>query len=105
MSSFNNGLGLDEAERLAVLLEELGEVQQVIGKILRHGYNSVNPLLPDGEQVSNRGLLQREIGDLEFAISLMKSRGDVDSDDVAYFKNRKSHRIWRWLHHNREKKT
>jgi hypothetical protein len=29
-----------EAERLALLAEECGEVVQVIGKILRHGYES-----------------------------------------------------------------
>lgn len=33
-----NDLSNAELERLALLLEELGEAQQVIGKILRHGY-------------------------------------------------------------------
>lgn len=35
-----NGLTPAEAERLAMLSEECGEVIQVIGKILRHGYDS-----------------------------------------------------------------
>jgi hypothetical protein len=35
-----NGLAPAETERLALLLEELGEAQQAIGKILRHGYES-----------------------------------------------------------------
>ena len=36
-------LTLSRLERLALLLEELGEAQQVIGKILRHGYDSRHP--------------------------------------------------------------
>ena len=35
-----NKLSAAEAERLALLLEELGEAQQAIGKILRHGYEN-----------------------------------------------------------------
>lgn len=41
-----NGLTPAEAERLALLSEELGEAQQAIGKILRHGYDSSNPVDP-----------------------------------------------------------
>ena len=32
-----NGLTPAEAERLALLMEECGEVVQIIGKVLRHG--------------------------------------------------------------------
>lgn len=38
-----NGLTPAEAERLAMLSEECGEVIQIIGKILRHGYDSYHP--------------------------------------------------------------
>ena len=41
--SFSNGLNDAEAERLAILLEEFGEAQQAVGKILRHGYESYDP--------------------------------------------------------------
>lgn len=40
MSKFSNKLNDAQSERLALLLEELGEAQQAIGKILRHGYQS-----------------------------------------------------------------
>lgn len=42
MKNFN-GLSPAETERLALLSEEMGEVQQAIGKILRHGYESIHP--------------------------------------------------------------
>ena len=45
MKHFNQ-LTPAEAERLALLLEELGEAQQAIGKILRHGYASTHPANP-----------------------------------------------------------
>jgi hypothetical protein len=32
-----------QAERLAILAEECGEIVQVIGKILRHGFESTHP--------------------------------------------------------------
>jgi hypothetical protein len=65
MSGHFNGLSPAEAERLALLLEELGEAQQVIGKILRHGYESHHPENPDD---SNRALLEGELGDVMAAI-------------------------------------
>jgi hypothetical protein len=34
---FSNELSDAEVERLAILAEEMGEAQQCIGKILRHG--------------------------------------------------------------------
>jgi hypothetical protein len=36
-----NSLTPAELERLSLLLEELGEAQQAIGKILRHGYKEL----------------------------------------------------------------
>lgn len=64
-----------ERERLALLLEELGEAQQMIGKILRFGYENFNPFDPDA--ASNRKLLERELGDVDHAIRLMTKKGDV----------------------------
>lgn len=66
---FSNGLSEAEAERLAMLLEELGEVQQIIGKILRHGYESRDPTKDDSP--TNRALLERELGDVSAIVELM----------------------------------
>lgn len=45
MSDFTNNLTAAEQERLAILAEEMGEALQIIGKIIRHGYESYNPTL------------------------------------------------------------
>ena len=93
---FSNGLTNAEAERLALLLEELGEAQQVIGKILRHGYESVNPFEPT---TTNRERLVRELGDVLVAIDFLLDYGDVKQEDLDDRKRVKHHRIWDWLHH------
>lgn len=55
-----NGLSPAEAERLAMLMEEAAEVVQVVGKILRHGYDSWHP---DDRTMTNRMLLEKELAD------------------------------------------
>lgn len=97
MSPFNS-LNLSEAERLALLLEELGETQQIIGKILRHGYESYNPIHPSG---SNREMLEKELGDVLFAIELMKLNGDIDEDSISEASKNKSLKIRQYLHHQK----
>jgi hypothetical protein len=57
MPEYFNKLNPAEAERLSLLLEECGEVLQIIGKIQRHGYGS-----------SNRSLLEKELGHIMHAI-------------------------------------
>lgn len=54
-----NQLDPAEAERLAILSEEMGEALQIVGKILRHGYHSYNPLKPT--RTTNRELLVQEL--------------------------------------------
>lgn len=90
-----NRLTPAEAERLALLLEELGEVQQAIGKILRHGYESRHP---DGGP-TNRELLERELGDVVHAVARMKTAKDVSYGVIIGHEIRKSEKIERYLHH------
>lgn len=61
MEKHFNNLTPAQAERLAMLIEECGEVIQVAGKILRHGYDNYHP---DRPHITNRELLQRELTDL-----------------------------------------
>lgn len=86
-----------EIERLALLAEECGETIQVIGKILRHGYDSRWPL-PDGD--TNRTKLEREIGDIHVAIDLLYSNEDVNEERVDDAYTEKGLKINKWLHHN-----
>ncbi len=99
MSGHFNELTPAEAERLALLLEEMGEAQQVIGKILRHGYESRDPTDPDS--IINRGLLEKELGDVLCAIDLMIEAHDVDQDDMNALGKIKYASVKQWLHHQR----
>jgi NTP pyrophosphatase (non-canonical NTP hydrolase) len=96
---FDNGLSPAEAERLALLLEELGEAQQCIGKILRYGYESFNPYLPPPAGETNRGNLTKELGDVIAAMNLMRAGGDIDEEEVISHAQRKMVKVWDYLHH------
>lgn len=72
MMPFSNELTAAEAERLAMLAEECGEVVQAIGKVLRHGYESTHP---DGGP-TNREALRRELVDLRAVVYMMALKCD-----------------------------
>lgn len=95
MEHFNN-LTPGQAERLAILTEELGEAQQAIGKILRHGYFSTHPV--GGE--NNREALERELGDVSYAITTLCATEDLREDVILEWTNIKSDNIKKYLHHN-----
>jgi NTP pyrophosphatase (non-canonical NTP hydrolase) len=92
-----NRLTPSQAERLAVLAEECGETVKAIGKILRHGYESVNPDVPNHE--GNRKDLARECGDLLAAIDMLAVRGDIFITQVMDAKRSKLAKVWRYMHH------
>lgn len=71
-----NKLGDDQTERLAYLAEECAEVIQIVGKILRHGYESFDPTKPD--KISNRVLLERELNDILTAVRLLLKHNELD---------------------------
>ena len=92
-----NQLSDAEAERPAILSEELGEAQQAVGKILRHGYESRHP---DGGP-TNRESLERELGDVRFAVAFMGCNGDIRADAVMAAQARKDKTIAEYLHHQK----
>lgn len=76
-----NKLTPEEIERLAMLSEECGEVVQIVGKILRHGYESRNPFAPAklGEKSpTNRELLIGELRDIAAIVRMMENQNDID---------------------------
>ena len=90
----------EEHERLAVLSEELGEVQQIIGKILRHGYDSYNP--NETSVRTNREKLEIELGDIMCAIDLMgDENSDIDLIKIDRQRTKKREKLNKWLHHNK----
>lgn len=90
-----NGLTNAEAERLAVLAEELGEVQQVIGKIQRFGFDTGHP--ESGR--TNRQDLEKELGDVRNAERMMIEAGDVNPAEIQLRAKAKSMTIGQYLHH------
>jgi NTP pyrophosphatase (non-canonical NTP hydrolase) len=84
-----------ELERLALLMEEMGEAHQAIGKILRHGYESRHP---DGGP-TNREMLEKELGHVSTSLSLMISAQDVDVLAIARHNDEKHKNVKKYLHH------
>ena len=84
-----------EIERLAMLMEECGEVIQAAGKILRHGWASQSPY--GGK--TNRVALERELGDVRAMVNVMIDAGDVRLADVQSWQRRKRERMAMWTHH------
>ena len=100
MSTHFNGLSPAQAERLALLLEELGEAQQAIGKILRHGYESEHPLKSVAKrQGDNRSALMKELGDVFAAMDLLVGADDLDNDDIQDAREAKCNNVGKYLHH------
>lgn len=89
-----NQLTNAEAERLACLIEECGEVIQAATKVLRHGYESN---YDNGE--INRYALEREIGDLQCVVRVMLDAHDIDEEAVAYAQLEKLPRLKKYTHH------
>ena len=96
MKAFND-LTVAEAERLALLSEELGEAIQAIGKIQRHGFGSYDPTVPT--PVANRTALEIELGDILCAIELLCVAGDLNEQEIDRFAIAKAKKVWRYLHH------
>lgn len=100
--TFFNKLNPAELERLAILSEELGEAQQVAGKILRHGYESVNPDKPvpeDEYPETNRWALEKELGDVIYAVRAMREAHDLNASSIEQRSNEKAKKVVKYLHH------
>lgn len=70
---------VDYQYELALLSEECGEVNQIIGKIFRHGIESVDPKNPTEK---NYDLLHLELGDVLAAINFASERGLLDPEKL-----------------------
>ena len=93
-----NRLTPAEAERLALLLEEMGEATQAVGKILRHGYESTHP----GGGPTNRESLEKELGDVRAATWMMIHAGDVSDSAIEMARTEKNQSVRKYLHHQQQ---
>lgn len=100
MADHFNRLTPAEAELLALLAEECAEVIAVVGKILRHGYESWHP---DGDRdLTNRRLLQLELGDVRCAQDMLEAAGAVNAAAILLRSMDKRAKVQQYLHHARE---
>jgi len=90
-----NGLTPQEAEVLALIAEECGEVVQAIGKILRHGLESRHP----NGGPTNREALEAEIGNVLAAATLAHVANVVRLPVIDSAKAIKLSTVRRYLHH------
>ena len=67
-----------QLERLAILGEECGEVQQMVGKCIRFGIDTIKP----SRGTTNAHHLSVEIADVLLSIRIMELAGDIDMDIV-----------------------
>lgn len=100
MNDRYNKLCESQEERLALLIEECSETIQAATKVLRHGYESHDPTETPLTRTSNREQLQKEIGHVLFAMTLLCRQADLDYVTIVGEKVLKEQTIGRWLHHN-----
>jgi len=95
-----NKLSDAQLERLYILSEELGEAQQAIGKILRHGYDSQHP----ETGFTNKESLENELGDVKAAICLLTQKDEVSSSKIVtkMFLKLEKFRLGTYVHHQHE---
>lgn len=98
MSEQFNQLTPSEHERLAIVMEEMSEVCQVIGKILRHGYDDHSP--SDKTRTTNRENLEKELGHVAYAVEQLIRHKDIAEYLVESSKQSKRSSAWQWLHHS-----
>ena len=96
-AEFSNELSDAQLERLAILAEEMGEALQCVGKVIRHGYESYNPVINTGR--TNRRELERELGNVYVAILMLTDAKDINLAGVLMDAKDKKLSIQRWLHH------
>ena len=93
---FDTKLSDAQIELLSLVAEECAETIQAITKILRHGYDSTNPLIENGP--SNRDHLEKELGDVTAAIAMLCTSGDVSKYTCMAHAKDKVDSVGQWLH-------
>lgn len=89
-----------EAERIAKLMEECGEVIQACGKVLLHGYESFNPDAP--EKGNNRRQLEAEIAHVIVHAHELSITGEISYESVGDYMEQRNKKIAEgkcYLHH------
>ncbi len=84
-------LHADEIERLSLIVEEAGEVLQILGKVFRFGWDSHDP--NDASKKTNRSHLATELGDLMHHIDYLRKFKDIANDEFELAKLKKAEKL------------
>jgi hypothetical protein len=93
-----NELAPDEAERLAHLAEETGNLLRAIGQVLRHGHRNYTP----PGRPNNRTALMYGCAGVLNAIMLLAESGDIDAEEMHHHAAIKRETCWAFMHHQPE---
>jgi len=85
-----------QSERVAYTSEKCAGVIKVLQKILRHGYEVSG-------STDNRDDLERALGALYLAISLLTEAGDVDEKNISIQARIINMHACNWFHHQEDK--
>lgn len=92
----HNKLTPAQEELLAKLTEECGEVSQMVGKTLVHGWDNFHPRMP--EEGTNRERLEKELGGLIAVMWIMADAGHLDEAHIKAAATEKKQTIWKYLY-------
>lgn len=84
-------------ELLICVAEEAGEITQMVGKILRFGFDSYHPNDPD--KVDSRTRLNQELSDMLVLIDLLVYENIIDAGDITKLKEAKRAKLAKFLQH------
>ena len=85
---------MKDNEALYILIEECAEVTQAITKILRFGWDAVNPVIESDQ--TNSLHLQEELGDLLAMIEIVTIKYKLSPDTIEEAKLNKINKLKRW---------
>jgi hypothetical protein len=85
----------EQIERVGILMEEIGEALQALGKIQCHGFDSE---YLNEEGLTNRQWLEKELSHVRFAMSLMNLNGDIDEEEIFQWFIEKKIKVKPYLH-------
>ena len=81
-------------EALYIIQEECGEVIQAISKILRFGWEAVNPVIESDQ--TNKEHLEEELGDLLAMVDIVISRYNLSDESIDSARLNKTEKLKIW---------
>ncbi len=88
-----NKLTQAEAERLTLIIGQLGDVQKIIGNIFLYGYD----VIPPGEKKTNREILTYQVALLQCSFGILIGSKDVSQTSMEKVMDDSMATVLGWL--------